>query len=222
VIRETLADKEKTKAARKSLETLRSRLDSKGDTEDRNLEEKIKRAGELRKKLGEDESEEELRKKTKEDGKIKTGDKVRIVNQEAVGEVLDVNGSSIMVAFGNMITTVREVRLLKVGEEELKKQSVVSSQSSFGYNLSERKLNFKPDIDIRGKRADEAIEIVKKLVDEAVMVSVHDLRILHGKGNGILRQVIRDYLHTIDVVRSCRDEHVERGGAGITVVELDF
>jgi DNA mismatch repair protein MutS2 len=222
VIRESQADKEKTKAARKSLETLRSRLNSKDNSEDRILEEKIKRAGELRKKLGADESPEELRKKTKEDGKIKTGDKVRIVNQETIGEVLDVNGSSIMVAFGNMITTVREVRLMKVGEEELGKQVASSTKSSFGYNLSERKLNFKPDIDIRGKRADEAIEIVKKLVDEAVMVSVHDLRILHGKGNGILRQVIRDYLHTIDLVKSCRDEHVERGGAGITVVELDF
>ncbi len=222
VIRETQADKEKTKAARRSLEAFRSRLNSKDDSEDRILEEKIKRVEGLRKRLGADESPEELRKETKEDGKIKTGDKVRIVNQEAIGEVLDVNGSSIMVAFGNMITTVKEVRLLKVGGEELKEHAAASSQSSFGYNLSERKLNFKPDIDIRGKRADEAIEIVKKLVDEAVMVSVHDLRILHGKGNGILRQVIRDYLHTIDIVKSCRDEHMERGGAGITVVELDF
>jgi DNA mismatch repair protein MutS2 len=121
-----------------------------------------------------------------------------------------------------MITTVKEVRLLKVGEEEVKKMAKSASQSAFGYNLSERRLNFKPDIDVRGKRAEEAIETVQKLVDEAVMVSERNLRILHGKGNGILRQVIRDYLHTIDVVESCKDEHVDRGGAGITVVKLDF
>ncbi|MBN2212784.1 MAG: Smr/MutS family protein [Bacteroidales bacterium] len=222
VIRETQADKEKTRAARKNLEAFRNKLENKDDPENKILEEKIIRAERLRKKLGADETQEELRNKSKVEREIKTGDKVRIINQEAVGEVLDVSGDSIMVAFGNMITTVREVRLLKVGEDELKKQPAVSAQTSHGYNLSERKLHFKPDIDVRGKRAEEAIEIVKKLVDEAVMVSVHDLRILHGKGNGILRQVIRDYLQTIDVVKSCKDEHVDRGGAGITLVELDF
>ncbi|HJX71219.1 MAG TPA: Smr/MutS family protein [Bacteroidales bacterium] len=222
VIRETQADKEKTKAARKNLEAFRNTLESKDDSQNKVLEEKIANAERLRKKLGADEQPEELRRNLKDDGKIKTGDKVRIVNQEAIGEVLDVSGDSIMVAFGNMITTVKEVRLLKVSEDEVKKSVGFSSQTTFGYNLSERKLNFKPDIDIRGKRAEEAIEIVKKFVDEAVMVSARDLRILHGKGDGILRQVIRDYLHTIDVVKSCKDENIERGGAGITLVELDF
>jgi DNA mismatch repair protein MutS2 len=222
VIRETQADKEKTKAARKNLEAFRKRLESKDDLENKVLEEKIAGAEKLRKKLGTDETSEELQGKSKDEREIKTGDKVRIVNQEAIGEVLDVSGDSIMVAFGNMVTTVKEVRLLKVGEDEIKRSAANTSRTTFGYKLTEKKLTFKPDIDIRGKRAEEAINIVKKLVDEAVMVSVHNLRILHGKGNGILRQVIRDYLHTIDVVKSCKDEHVDRGGAGITLVELDF
>jgi len=186
------------------------------------LEEKNVRAERLQKKLGADEQPEELQRKSKEERKITTGDKVRLVNQETIGEVLDVNGDSIMVAFGNMITTVKELRLLKVSEGESEKSAKSSSRSTFGYNLSEKKLNFKPDIDVRGKRAEEAIEIVKKFIDEAVMVSVRNLRILHGKGNGILKQVIRDFLHTMDIVKSCKDEHVERGGAGITLVELDF
>ena len=186
------------------------------------LEEKIARTEKLRNKLGADEQPEELQRKSKEERKIRTGDKVRLVNQETIGEVLDVNGDSIMVAFGNMITTVKEVRLLKISADEAEKSVKPSSRSTFGYNLSERKLSFRPDIDVRGKRAEEAIEIVKKFVDEAVMVSVRDLRILHGKGNGILKQVIRDFLHTMDVVKYCKDEHVDRGGAGITLVELDF
>ena len=222
IIRESQADKEKTKAARKNLEILREKVERQDDSGDKDLEEKISRAERLRKKLAADEGSEKSEKKSTDESKIKTGDKVRLVNQETIGDVLDVNGDSIMVAFGNMITTVKEVRLLKISEEEAKKSVKASSRNAFGYNLPERKLNFKPDIDIRGKRAEEAIEIVRKFVDEAVMVSVHDLRILHGKGNGILKQVIRDFLHTMDVVKSCKDEHVERGGAGITVVELEF
>ena len=222
IIRESQADKEKTKEARKNLEILRDKLKSKDDSKNNVLEEKIVRAERLQKKLGADEQPEELQRKSKEERKITTGDKVRLVNQETIGEVLDVNGDSIMVAFGNMITTVKELRLLKVSEGESEKSAKSSSRSTFGYNLSEKKLNFKPDIDVRGKRAEEAIEIVKKFIDEAVMVSVRNLRILHGKGNGILKQVIRDFLHTMDIVKSCKDEHVERGGAGITLVELDF
>jgi DNA mismatch repair protein MutS2 len=222
IIRESQADKEKTKMARKNLEVLRDKLNRKDDSENNVLEEKIARAEKLRNKLGAGEQSDKSRIKSKEERKIMTGDKVRLINQETIGEVLDVNGDSIMVVFGNMITTVKEVRLLKVSEDEVKKSAKLSSQTTYGYDLSERKLNFKQDIDIRGKRAEEAIEIVKKFIDEAVMVSAHDLRILHGKGNGILRQVIRDFLQSMDVVKSFKDEHVERGGAGITVVELDF
>jgi DNA mismatch repair protein MutS2 len=86
----------------------------------------------------------------------------------------------------------------------------------------DRKIHFKTDIDVRGKRGDEAVEQVRSFVDEAIVVGAKELKILHGKGNGILKQMIREYLRTVDVVRSCRDEHVERGGAGITVVILDY
>ena len=86
----------------------------------------------------------------------------------------------------------------------------------------ERKIIFKPEIDIRGKRGAEAVEMVRNFVDEAVVVGVKELKILHGKGNGILKQLIREYLRSVDVVRSCNDEHVDRGGAGITVVLLDY
>lgn len=224
IIKESQADKEKTRDARRKIELLKNNIADQQTDENPLIEEKIAKAGKLRKRLSSesDEQQETDKRKLKDDKIIKTGDKVKLVNQDVVGEVLDVNGDSIMVAFGNMITTVKETRLLKLGENEVKKQAKQYSQGSYGYSLSERKLNFKPDIDIRGKRAEEAIEIVKKLVDEAIMVSVHELRVLHGKGNGILKQVIREYLQTMNVVKSCREEHVERGGSGITLVELDI
>ncbi len=222
IIKESQADKEKTRDARKNLEQFKSNLAEQPIIADPTLEGKLDKAGKIRKKLGIEENAPEDKKRLKEERKIKTGDKVRLVNQDVIGEVLDVNGDSILVAFGNMITTVKEIRLLRVNEDETKKSAKQNSQSSFGYNLSERKLNFNSDIDIRGKRADEAIEIVRRLIDEAIMVSVRELRILHGKGNGILKQVIREYLQTMNVVRSCRDEQVEFGGAGITLVELDL
>ena len=89
------------------------------------------------------------------------------------------------------------------------------------WNVSTRRVQFRPDIDLRGKRADEAMELVVDFIDEAIMVSARELRILHGKGNGILRQLIREYLHSVDLVEWYGDEHVERGGAGITVVRLE-
>ena len=114
-------------------------------------------------------------------------------------------------------------KLKKISNDELKiarKSGKVSYLSSF--NVSERKLHFKPEIDIRGKRAEEALDIVGRFIDDAVMVATRELRILHGKGDGILKNVIRDYLNSLDIVKSCKDEHVERGGAGITVVILDL
>jgi DNA mismatch repair protein MutS2 len=86
----------------------------------------------------------------------------------------------------------------------------------------QRKLNFKPEIDIRGVRGEEAINMVRDFIDNALMVQHRNLRILHGKGNGILRQLVREYLSTMNIVKTCRDEHVDLGGSGITVVEMDF
>jgi len=122
-----------------------------------------------------------------------------------------------------MITTVGRDKLEKISADEinnLKKAGHISGISSF--NVGERKLNFKPSIDIRGKRGDEALDILRRYIDDATMVSAAEVKILHGKGNGILKRLIRDYLDTMDVVKSYKDEHVDRGGAGITVVTLDL
>ncbi len=219
IIKESQADKEKTKEARTAVDKYREEVRSATGSGSSDVDTKLEKAKRLEKKLARDQKDSSDEKIGDIDT-IGIGDTVRLVNQEMPGEVIDVNGDSIMVAFGSMVTTVKESRLLKISGREAKRLTGRSSVSS-GFNVSERRLNFKPDIDIRGKRADEAIELIRKFVDEAIMVSVHELRILHGKGNGILKQITREYLNAMDVVKSCRDEHVERGGAGITIVELD-
>ncbi|MDP4185966.1 MAG: Smr/MutS family protein, partial [Bacteroidota bacterium] len=87
--------------------------------------------------------------------------------------------------------------------------------------LFDRRLTFKSEIDVRGQRADEALTTIRDFIDEAIMLDVHEVRILHGTGNGILRQIIREYLKTEPIVTSMRDEHVQFGGTGITIVKLD-
>jgi DNA mismatch repair protein MutS2 len=86
--------------------------------------------------------------------------------------------------------------------------------------IGERQLVFKPNIDVRGLRADEALQKIRDFVDEAIMVDANELHILHGKGNGILRELIQNYLRTEPAVKNCHDEHVQFGGSGITIVEL--
>jgi DNA mismatch repair protein MutS2 len=92
--------------------------------------------------------------------------------------------------------------------------------SALSQNLTQRRLTFKPEIDIRGQRVEEAISKIQEFIDEAIMFEVGLLRILHGKGNGILKETIRDYLRTEPMVRNYKDEHVDFGGAGITIVTL--
>jgi DNA mismatch repair protein MutS2 len=89
------------------------------------------------------------------------------------------------------------------------------------WDIARRKMQFRPEIDVRGLRAEEALRRVTALIDEAIMVQNRELRILHGKGDGVLRHMIREYLRTVDLVDSFGDEHVDLGGAGITLVLLD-
>ena len=104
-------------------------------------------------------------------------------------------------------------------KKEIRKSTFVSSDTA--EQMREKKLNFKQEIDVRGMRGDEALQAVTYFVDDAIQVGASRIRILHGTGSGILRQLIRDYLHSVPGVRSYHDEHVQLGGAGITVVELE-
>ena len=153
---------------------------------------------------------------------FEVGDKVRLRGQDAVGEITQISGKNATVAFGNIYTSVKVEKLDRASnaeyQQKIREDRTVSSTV---VEMSTRRNNFKSNVDLRGMRADEALEMVRDLVDEAIMLSISDLRILHGKGNGILKQLIRDYLKTVDLVKSFGDEREELGGAGITIVKLD-
>jgi DNA mismatch repair protein MutS2 len=229
-IRESQAEKEKTREARQGLSELMSEVNrdpgSADDMERKITELREKKERLRRKKLkeaGEPAGTELKPVKIKDDTAIGKGDFVILIGRDITGEVLDINGKSIMVAFGNMVTTVDEKKLKKLSRNEAKKmeRAAPASGNSSMFNLRERKLNFRAEKDVRGMRADEALTLVSTFVDDALMVGAREVRILHGKGNGILRQLIREYLGSMPLVKAFRDEHVEFGGAGITVVELE-
>ena len=142
--------------------------------------------------------------------------------QTGVGEVLSISGKNAMVMFGMIKTNVKLERLERTDapvQKTIAKSTFVSSETQD--RVYEKKLSFKQDIDVRGMRGDEAIQAVTYFIDDAILLGVSRVRILHGTGNGILRTLIRDYLSGVAGVSHFQDEHVQFGGAGITVVDLD-
>ena len=249
-IREAQAEKERTRLAREELNTFKEELDNI-DTRanDEMIEKKIRQLQE-RKERREKRKAEKLSRK-EENGKknenttaaansqlsnlssqLKVGDTVRIKGLTSVGTVESIDGKMVTVIFGGMKTKMRAERL---EHAEMPKQQTTKSEErnanivgAYGNAskdtrnvIDNRKLNFKQDIDIRGMRGDEAINAVTYFIDDAILVGVSRVRILHGTGTGVLRQLIRQYLATIPNVSHYRDEHVQFGGAGITVVDLD-
>ncbi len=229
-IRESQAEKEKTRMARHELEKFKKEKVEKETDKQSRIDRKIEKLKEREKRKVNKKSTKtsgtEKDKPAKDDGIIRKGDFVKLANQPMPGEVISVSGKEAVVGFGNMATTVKFTRLVKLSSNTYKKQTKESQQSSTVTNVAERirniKLNFKPDIDIRGMRANDAIERVIKHLDEAVISETSTVKILHGKGDGILRQMIREYLNTMPFVKNYRDEHVQYGGSGITIVELDI
>ncbi|MBR5644026.1 MAG: Smr/MutS family protein [Salinivirgaceae bacterium] len=225
-IRESQAEKEKTKQARQQFDEARQAMEKTSDDEERILQ-KIKKLKERENRV--------RTSKSKQDAQLKAADvveerqrdftigmPVRIEGQTTVGEIMELNGKNAVVAFDNLYMNVEISRLQHLTDDEKKKlrKSVRQGSLQQSYELNQRRLSFKPGLDVRGMRAEEAVSRVAAFIDEAVMVGVFEVKILHGKGNGILRNVVREYLQTVDVVTSVRDEHVDFGGAGITVVEL--
>lgn len=145
---------------------------------------------------------------------------VRIAGQQSVGEIMSVNKNCAVVRFGAIKSTVALARLqpAEAPKEEVRKVSFLTSETQ--ENLHNKRLNFKSEIDIRGMRGDEAMQAVSFFLDDATVCGVRQLRILHGTGNGILRTIVRQYLSTMPSVRTFHDEHVQFGGAGITVIEM--
>ncbi len=225
-IKEAQAEKERTREVRQDLADFRRQVE---EADKAAMEEKIAR------KMDRLREKQERRKERKERQgnepsvqpvvKVKpigAGDYVRIKGQTSVGQVMELNGKNAVVMFGLMKTNVKADRLERADAPKqtntMAKATFVSSETQD--RMYEKKLNFKQDIDVRGMRGDEAVQAVTYFIDDAILVGVSRVRILHGTGSGILRTLIRQYLATVPGVAGFKDEHVQFGGAGITVVDL--
>ena len=248
-IREAQAEKERTRIAREELKTFSEEI-ADIDTRDndeaiarkiRQLQERKERR-EKRKaeKLSKKENGEKTNENTTtansqlstQNTQLNVGDTVRIKGLTSIGKVESIDGKMATVIFGDMRTKMRAERLehaeeskQQISKQEERNTNIVGAYGNASKDtrnvIDNRKLNFKQDIDVRGMRGDEAINAVTYFIDDAILVGVSRVRILHGTGTGILRQLIRQYLATIPNVSHFRDEHVQFGGAGITVVDLD-
>lgn len=226
-IKEAQAEKEKTRLVRQELAEFRESMDSLTSKEQEDkiarkmekLKEKQNRKKEKKQNVP---KEQQAAQQTPQVAPITEGCPVRIKGQSSVGEVLEINGKNAVVAFGSIKTTVKLERLERSNatpqKQEPAKSTFVSNQTQD--SMYEKKLNFKQDIDVRGMRGDEALQAVTYFVDDAILIGMSRVRILHGTGTGILRTLIRQYLQTVPGVRHFADEHVQFGGAGITVVDL--
>ena len=244
-IREQQAEKEATKRVRDELEAFKQEVtDIDTKATDEAIERKIRQIQERKER-----KEKRKQEKNEESGKrnentvdlnsqtsnlkpqtLEVGSTVRIKGLTSVGKIEKIDGKQATVIFGDMRTKMRLERLEPAKEvKTMSKTEERNTQIVGAYgNLSNetrqaidsRKLNFHQDLDVRGMRGDEAVNAVTYFIDDAILVGMSRVRILHGTGNGILRQLIRQYLRTIPNVSSFRDEHVQFGGAGITVVDI--
>lgn len=158
----------------------------------------------------------------KEEGEIVVGAYVRIKNQETVGQVLTVKGKEAEIRIGDLKSTIKLNRLEKVSSKVFKEISgeKKTRNDAASLNLSEKHMQFSFNLDIRGRRGEEAISEVDKLINDAMMLGYDELRIVHGKGDGILRTLVRNHLRGYSQVSGFQDEHADRGGAGVTIVKM--
>lgn len=215
-IKEAQAEKERTKVIREEMRKFKEEISDK-DNQNSKLSKKIERLNQNKK----NKKKEPI--KPIEETPLTIGDVVKLKNGGSVaGEILEINGKNITVGFGTIKSVVKIDKLERANRSQLKKQNTKTQYFSSPTTdmIRDKQLSFSSELDVRGMRGDEAIEAVAAFIDTAILSGYSNLRILHGTGNGILQQLIRSYLKKISAVKSFREEDVQLGGAGITVVEL--
>ncbi len=223
-IKEASAEKEKTREARKKLEDFKETVSMAKDSEDEQIVRKMQKIRQREHQKRERSKTEENLKPAKElpvkNNEPEVGSWIKLKDQENPGIILEINGNNVVVAFGQLRSVVKRDRVELISHNEVKKTKENYTTARINNEINERKLNFKPRIDVRGMRAEEGLQKIREFIDEAIMVDAHELHILHGKGNGILRELVRAYLKSEPAVKKFRDEHVQFGGSGITIVEM--
>ena len=243
-IKESQAAKEETQEARKELQDFMSILAAKKEKEQKEkddyIERKIKQIDARRErqmqrkaKKADDKAAKELMEQQAERERIeafrsaplKVGEKVRVKENGMVGEVQKVSAKAVVVAIGNISSKMPLDKVERITSNEFKSAVKETSRpvSTIRYDssISERKLNFSTEMDVRGERLNDAVDKVTRYVDDAVMLGVPSVRIIHGKGTGVLRDELQKLIRTIPGVASVRDEHIQFGGTGVTIVTFD-
>lgn len=231
-IKESQADKVKTSDARKELrsfvESLQIRKENERKNHDDYIEKKLKQLEDRKMRRnarngkpqedGKDEASSQFR-----GGVLKVGEKVRIKDNGMAGEIIRVSNKAVTVAIGNITSKMPLDRVERISSNEYKaamKKTVKPRPSQDDSGLRERRLGFSPELDVRGERVSDALDIVIHYIDDAIMLNIGSVRIIHGKGTGALRDELQKYLRTIPGVTSVRDEHIQFGGSGVTIVTL--
>ena len=232
-IKESQADKEKTSVARKDLQEFITALQTKKESEQKNhddyLDKKLKQLSERKRKSAARKNgiaQEAVRETSDQfrSGPLKVGEKVKVKDNGMVGEVVRVSNKAVTVAVGNITSKMPLDKVERISSNEYKaarKESVTPRSVIDNSGLRERRLRFSPELDVRGERVSDALDIVIHYIDDAVMLGVGSVRIIHGKGTGALRDELQKYLRTVPGVGSVHDEHIQFGGSGVTIVEFE-
>ena len=214
-IRNEQAEKERTKELRRQLDEFKKRLNAEEPEAPERLKELTPKSKPRRKQ-----PKKSVPKPLAKDRPLQAGDNVVLKGTTTVGTLISIDEKYALVAFGNIKTRIETDKV----ERTMRKEKLPKAESLGRATTDEirnRQLNFKPDIDVRGMRADEAIQAITYFIDDAIQFNAQRVRILHGTGTGALKVAIREYLHGVSGVKSYHDEHVQFGGAGITVVDLE-
>ena len=242
-IKEKQAEKKSTNEARKGLQDFMSVLTQKKEQEQKEkddyIEKKIRqldarkeRAAARKKQKLDENARKELEKTMLEQSKLeqfrnaplKVGEKVRVKDNGMVGEVTKVSTKAAVVIIGNITSKLPVDKIERITSNEFK--SAVKATSTpksmvIDTSIRDRKLNFNMELDVRGERLDDALEKVMKYVDDAIMLNVSSVRIIHGKGTGVLREEIQKFLRATPGIASVHDEHIQFGGTGVTLVDFE-
>ncbi len=244
-IKEKQAEKSQTRKARADLQDFVNALAAKKeqDQQDRDsyLEDKLRKVNERQQrqlarknrrattedqKRMNEEAEKSRMISSFRSGPLQVGEKVRIKANGMVGEVAIVSDKAVTVIIGNIKSKMPLDKVERITSNEYKSAvkaapKPVTQTTSMDSSISERKLNFKMELDVRGQRVNEALDNVMHYIDDAIMLNVSSVRIIHGKGTGALREEIQKFLRATPGVVSAKDESVQLGGSGVTVVTFD-
>ena len=243
-IKESQAEKESTQEARKGLQDFMSILAARKEQEQKEkedyIEKKIKQLDARRERQkqrkaqkADERSQQEMREMQAEQQRqeafrnapLKAGEKVRVKENGMVGEVAKVSAKAVVVIIGNISSKMPLDKVERITSNEyksaVKETARPVSSIKVDSSINERKLNFSTEIDVRGERLNDAIEKITRYVDDAIMLGVSTVRIIHGKGTGVLRDELQKLIRTMPGVASVRDEHIQFGGTGVTIVTFD-